>query len=132
MAALTRLIAPYEGDTPRFDHGEWRKLFPAPGFTPLSEKRIPHGHTGSPEHVIIDRTASISFIAALDDAERARLLARVRELIALRFDRWPAATSDLPLRDDGVSLHTPVTLAHRGSSSPRLSIGVMNVRRSPS
>jgi SAM-dependent methyltransferase len=79
---LTKLIAPYEGDAPRYDHGEWRALFPAEGFTPLVERRMPHGHTGSPEQVIVDRIASISFIAALEDAERQRLLTRVRELIA--------------------------------------------------
>jgi SAM-dependent methyltransferase len=82
VAALTRLIAPYEGNAPRYDHGEWRGVFPAQGFTPLIERRVAHGHTGSPEHVIIDRIASISFIAALEDAERARLIGRVRELIA--------------------------------------------------
>jgi SAM-dependent methyltransferase len=81
VAELTKLIAPYEGDAPRYDHGEWRTLFPAEGFTSLVERRMPHGHTGSPEQVIVDRIASISFIAALDHAERQHLLARVRELI---------------------------------------------------
>jgi len=79
---LTKLIAPYEGDAPRYDHGEWRTLFPAEGFSPLVERRMPHGHTGPPEQVIVDRIASISFIAALEDTERQRLLTRVRELIA--------------------------------------------------
>jgi hypothetical protein len=67
---------------PRYDHGEWRTLFPAEGFSPLVERRMPHGHTGPPEQVIVDRIASISFIAALEDTERQRLLTRVRELIA--------------------------------------------------
>jgi len=82
VAALTTLIAPYEGDAPRYDRGEWRKPFAAGGFASLVERRMPHGHTGAPEQVIVDRTASISFIAALDNAERQRLLTRVRELIA--------------------------------------------------
>jgi SAM-dependent methyltransferase len=82
VSTLTTLIAPYEGDAPRYDHGEWRKLFPAEGFTPLVERCMPHGHTGPPERVIVDRIASISFIAALEDAERQRLLTHVRELIA--------------------------------------------------
>jgi len=81
VAKITTLIAPYEGDAPRYDHGEWRYLFPAQGFTPLQERSFPHHHTGSPEHVILDRVASISFIAALDTAEREQLLAKVRELI---------------------------------------------------
>jgi SAM-dependent methyltransferase len=82
VAALTALISPYEGDAPRYDQGEWRKVFPAPGFSSLQEKRFPHAHIGPPERVIVDRTASISFIAALEPAERQRLLERVRGLIA--------------------------------------------------
>jgi SAM-dependent methyltransferase len=82
VAKITTLIAPYEGDAPRYDAGEWRKVFPAQGFGPLHERRIPHVHVGPPERVIVDRVASISFIAALHPAEQASLLARIRELIA--------------------------------------------------
>lgn len=78
---LTELIAPYEGDAPRMVSGEWRRLFPVPGFGPLHEARFPHGHTGAPERVIVDRVLSISFIAALPDAERASVAAQVRDLI---------------------------------------------------
>jgi SAM-dependent methyltransferase len=81
VAKITSLIAPYEGDAPRYDHGEWRQVFPAQGFGPLHERRIPHAHIGPPERVIVDRVASISFIAALAPTERAHLLARLRELI---------------------------------------------------
>ncbi len=81
VARLGRLIELYEGDAPRVTDGTWRSLFPAPGFGPLHESRFPHTHVGSPEHVIIDRVASISFIAALPADERERCLARVRELI---------------------------------------------------
>ena len=82
VAQLTTLIAPYEGDTPRYDRGDWRKAFPAPGFGPLHDKRFPHSHVGAPENVIVARIASISFVAALSPAEREPLLERVRELIA--------------------------------------------------
>ena len=79
---ITKIIAPFEGDAPRYDKEEWRKLFPAKGFGPLSESHFPHVHAGSPERVIVDRVASISFIAALLPEERAGLLERVRALIA--------------------------------------------------
>lgn len=79
---LSQLIAPYEGDTPRFRTGRWRDVFPTPGFAELEETRLPHGHTGPPDQVIIDRTLSISFIAALPDDERSRLAEHIRELIA--------------------------------------------------
>lgn len=82
VAALTRLIAPYEGDAPRFASGRWREAFPAEGFSPLIERRFPHGHAGPPERVIVDRVLSTSFVAALGAEERERVAARVREVIA--------------------------------------------------
>jgi len=82
VAKLTRVIAPYEGDAPRMASGNWRRVFPAPGFGALREWRFPHGHTGPPERVIVDRVASISFIAALPPQQRARVLDEVRALIA--------------------------------------------------
>ena len=78
---LTAIMAPYEGDAPRYYNGEWRGVFPAPGFGELHERAFPHAHAGSPEQVIVDRVASVSFIAALPDAQRARVLEEVRRLI---------------------------------------------------
>lgn len=82
VARLTKVIAPYEGDAPRMASGEWRKVFPFPGLGPLRESRFPHGHSGPAERVIVDRIASISFIAALPPDQRERVLNEVRALIA--------------------------------------------------
>jgi SAM-dependent methyltransferase len=82
VAALTRIMAPDEGDTPRFSSGRWREVFPAEGFSPLIERRFAHAHFGPPERVIVDRVLSTSFIAALSEAEREKIAARVREVIA--------------------------------------------------
>jgi len=79
---LTRIMNRYEGDAPRYDDGEWRDVFPAPGFGPLREKSVPHAHTGNAERVIVDRVASVSFIAALPEATRQSVLNEVRALIA--------------------------------------------------
>ncbi len=81
VGELTRIMEPYEGDAPRYDRGEWRRVFPAPGFGELRERAIPHAHIGPPEQVIVDRVASVSFISALEDATRARVLDDVRALI---------------------------------------------------
>jgi len=81
VARLTDIMARHEGDAPRYDHGEWRKVFPAPGFGPLQERAFQHDHVGFPEQVIVDRVASVSFIAALDSRTRAQVLDEVRELI---------------------------------------------------
>jgi len=81
VAELTRIMEPYEGDAPRYDKGEWRSVFPEKGFGELRERTFPRSHVGSPEQVIVDRVASVSFIAALDEATRKRVLEQVRALI---------------------------------------------------
>jgi SAM-dependent methyltransferase len=82
VAALTRIMKPFEGDTPRFHSQKWRDLFPADGFSTLREKRFPNRHTGNPEQVIVDRILSVSFIAALPPDELERVAAQIREVIA--------------------------------------------------
>ena len=81
VAALTRIIDRYAGDAPRHESGRWREVFPAPGFTPLSERRFAYEHVGSPERVIVERTMSTSFIAALPADEQAHVAEAVRALI---------------------------------------------------
>lgn len=82
VAALTRIMNAHEGDAPRYHTGAWRTVLPAEGFGPLHEDVFAHGHTGTPEQVILDRTLSVSFIAALPEAERAGVAESVRDLIA--------------------------------------------------
>ncbi|POZ62911.1 methyltransferase domain-containing protein [Chromobacterium alticapitis] len=83
VAAITELMRPYEGDTPRFHSGDWRRPFEtsrhfsAPELTALS-----HCHVGPPERVIVDRFLSVSFIAALPDEEKRRFAEALRRLIA--------------------------------------------------
>lgn len=81
-ARLSALIALYQGAAPRETDGAWRKVFPAPGFTPLQETRMHFDHRGPPEEVIVGRTLSTSFVAALPNDQRAALIAQVRALIA--------------------------------------------------
>jgi SAM-dependent methyltransferase len=81
VAKLDAIVDRYEGDSPRFYTGAWRKAFPHLGFGALHETRFSIGHSGSPEHVILDRVRSTSFIAALPEDERARIDDKVRALI---------------------------------------------------
>ena len=81
VAELGKIFARYQGDAPRMATGAWRKLFPAPGFSPLNEVCFPHAHVGPPEHVIVDRALSVSYMAALPAVERERVAAEVRRLI---------------------------------------------------
>jgi SAM-dependent methyltransferase len=82
VAALERIVNRHEGDAPRYHNGEWRTVFPAPGFGPLQEKSVPHSHSGPAGQVIVDRVASVSFVAALPEAVRQALLDEVRALVA--------------------------------------------------
>jgi SAM-dependent methyltransferase len=79
---VARIVNAHEGDVPRQASGAWKRVFPFDGFGPLQEVRFPHGHTGSPEDVIVNRMRTISFIAALPDEEEAKVAAKVRALIA--------------------------------------------------
>ncbi|MDQ1184305.1 SAM-dependent methyltransferase [Agrobacterium larrymoorei] len=82
VASMGAILDRYEGDTPRFQTGRWRTVFPAEGLTPLPERHATNAHTGSPDRVIIDRALSTSFIAALPAEERADVERRLRDLIA--------------------------------------------------
>jgi SAM-dependent methyltransferase len=82
VAALSRIMQPYEGDAPRYHSQKWRNVFPAEGFGPLREKRFPNRHTGPPEKVIIDRVLSVSFMAALPPAQKEHVTSQLRGIIA--------------------------------------------------
>ena len=82
VAGLTKIIDPHGGDVPRYASRQWQKQFPAVGFAPLAEAHFPHGHTGSAEDVIVKRALSVSFIAALPEAEHRRVAGEVRALVA--------------------------------------------------
>lgn len=110
VAELTRIMAPYEGDTPRFHSGEWRRLFPNELFSELSETTLPYQHVGSAQAVIFDRVLSVSFIAALAADERERVTQRLAALIA----------SHPQLRDRPAIAFPYVTHAYAGSRAPRV------------
>jgi SAM-dependent methyltransferase len=80
--AITAITQPYEGDAPRFYKGDWRRPLDAgQGFGPLQLSTFRHEHAGPAQEVIIDRTLSVSFIAALPTLEKARVEARLWELV---------------------------------------------------
>lgn len=79
---LSDITDRYQEDAPRQRSQAWRDVFPAPGFTPLHETVMRYDHVGGPEDVIVGRTLSTSFIAALPDSRRDDVIADVRTLIA--------------------------------------------------
>jgi ubiquinone/menaquinone biosynthesis C-methylase UbiE len=81
VAAITEIISPYEGDAPRFHTGAWRRVFDGKLFSALQEIRFAHQHVGSAQEVIIDRFLSVSFIAVLPPAQKARVADQLKALI---------------------------------------------------
>ncbi|KPA87940.1 MULTISPECIES: class I SAM-dependent methyltransferase [Pseudomonas] len=82
VAQITRIITPYEGDTPRFHTGAWRLPFnDSRYFSAPQLSRFEYSHVGTPREVIIDRFLSVSFIAALAPAEKAAVADQLQQLI---------------------------------------------------
>lgn len=82
VAALSAITDEFEGDAPRYKTGCWRRLFPFEGLSALAERHARYAHVGSPEQVIVARTMSVSFVAALPAAERQDVERRVRALVS--------------------------------------------------
>lgn len=81
MARITAIVDRHAGDTPRYRDGTWRAAFDtAAGFTPLQARRFRHHHQLE-RAALGDRFASISFVAALPDATRARVLAEIEQVV---------------------------------------------------
>ncbi len=80
QAALTELMEPRRGDTPSYTTGEWRHVLePEELFEAGPEFRL-SWHQPVDVDGVADRVASVSFIAALSGADRARLLDQVRQV----------------------------------------------------
>ncbi|MGA3158314.1 MAG: methyltransferase domain-containing protein [Steroidobacteraceae bacterium] len=78
---ITRLITPHEGDLPRYHNGAWRRAFGDGLFSEPELSIYPYVHAGDPEAVIIERFASVSFIAAMNEADKNRMLDQLRTLV---------------------------------------------------
>lgn len=95
---LTEIVEPAAGDAPRFRSGRWREAFAGQApFGPLEEATFDHAQSGSPE-LVVERVASISFVAALPAAGREALLAGVRRLLATHPDTAGRPEIRLPYR----------------------------------
>jgi SAM-dependent methyltransferase len=95
---LPEIIEPEAGQGPRFRSGRWREAFARQAlFGPIEEALFDHQQSGSPE-LVVERIASISFVAALPGARREALLGEVRRLLATHPDTAGRQVIRLPYR----------------------------------
>jgi SAM-dependent methyltransferase len=88
VARMDDLVGAHRGDTPQRGTSPWREQLTATGlFTPLRDRTVPNVIHGSLEELLA-RTASVSFIATLPEAERELLLAALRDLVAEHPEAW--------------------------------------------
>ncbi len=100
VARLTGLMDAYEGGAPRRRSGEWRACFERTSlFTPLREGTFRHAKRLTPE-LAVDLVVSVSFIAALPEAEREEVALRVRALLATHPETAGRTELELPYRVD--------------------------------
>lgn len=80
--AIDELVDPHRGAVPTHRWDAWRAAFDRTTlFVPLSEDELPNEQRLDADGMEA-RIGSISFIAALDDAERKRVLEQAREIAA--------------------------------------------------
>lgn len=88
-ARLADLTEPYRKGGPKYRDDAWRTAFEATTlFTPLEFRSFPFEHEVDAD-TMVERMASISWIAVLPEGERLPLLSRVRALFDGMPQRFP-------------------------------------------
>jgi len=81
QAALSEIIDPLEGATPRRQGRDWKSLLAGSGFFERCERRLFEHVQETDEDGLVARVVSISFIAAAPQAVRDDVAERVRALV---------------------------------------------------
>jgi SAM-dependent methyltransferase len=100
IGGLTKIIEPYEGSAPRYKSFAWKAPFESSRlFSPLARAEFANLQTLSTD-AIEDRVLSISFIAALPEAERNSVRGKIRELVRNEAEARGLREVDFPYRTD--------------------------------
>jgi hypothetical protein len=93
-------MEPHRGEAPGYRSGAWQEAFRRTRlFAALEHAEFRHVHVLEPEAVVA-RVASVSFVAALPERERASVLASVRGLLARDQATRGRDLVELPYRTD--------------------------------
>ena len=95
---LGGIMESYRGDAPRVASGAWKDAFDRTKlFTPLERARFAFVHEAD-FAAVVARVTSVSFIASLPPAEFARVVDRVRQLVATHPETRGRSVFELPYR----------------------------------
>jgi SAM-dependent methyltransferase len=88
VAAFTNALEQYAGNTPRHRTMRWRSAVDAdPRFSAVDDWGIPNPQSTTPDGVV-ERALSTSFIAALPEAEQAKVSEAIRRIVATLGDSF--------------------------------------------
>ncbi|OTG80658.1 class I SAM-dependent methyltransferase [Acinetobacter sp. ANC 4648] len=97
VKALADLLASYEGDTPRYHSGAWKKVFEHQFLFRLeSVKLFSQLQKGTVEDVVSKRLLSTSFIAAMPQAEQLKLQQQFEQIIFEHTGKSPQDQIEFP------------------------------------
>lgn len=100
VSELTKIIDPVQGTAPRYKSGQWLKAFQGnSGFSPLQKKEFSHVQKGEPG-LVVDRVASVSFISALDEDPRLKVMNQVKTLLKTHPQTKGKETISFPYKTD--------------------------------
>ncbi len=100
VAQLSAIMEPHRGGAPGYRSEAWLGAFRRTArFAPLRRAEFRHVHRLEPEAVVA-RVASVSFVAALPESDRATVLARVRALLGSDSVTRGRVMVELPYRTD--------------------------------
>jgi len=84
VAELRNRVEAYEKGSPQFRLGLWRKFFEVPSYGQLfqdhTEEKWTYALLGS-EDIVVNRACTKSYIAVLDDEEKAKVVEDVRGIV---------------------------------------------------
>lgn len=117
VAAFGALLHAHVGDAPTYASGAWRAAFAETTlFGPLDGRSFPHLQRADPD-TLVDRAASVSWVAALPAAEHEAVRSAVRRLLAEHPQTRGKALLELPYRTDAFACSRRESAARDGSQT---------------
>lgn len=99
VKALTNVLLPIEGDTPRYHSGQWKQVFENQLLLQLESTQVfSQVQTGTVESVVSKRFLSVSFIASMPEIEQHKLKQQFEQIVFEYTGKRPQDEIDFPYK----------------------------------